>query len=257
MVRMPALGEVASEGVVRFLKRPGAPVKRDEPVAEVETDKVSIELVAPEDGTIESFAVAEQSVVAIDGPLYVLRVEPAAPTETAFPELGAMTLRWDAGHVQARARGLGEPRAAEAALILTALARALAAVPALLPHDRGLVVSWVDVDPSSARWLCGPLALDVQVAAALAWTRVDQAAEPRDSHSTLRVLRLHHTAVRSARASSHAPLQLVIGPVRDEPTVVSGVVVVRPSATITIESRASSDALLRFADALAEQLTQV
>ena len=59
VVRMPALGDGVFEGVVRFLKPPGAQVQRDEPVAEVETDKVSIELVAPESGTIESLPVAD------------------------------------------------------------------------------------------------------------------------------------------------------------------------------------------------------
>ncbi len=71
------------------------------------------------------------------------------------------------------------------------------------------------------------------------------------------MLRLHHRAARSARLGGDAPLRVVIGPVHDEPAVVSGVVVVRPLATIDVQGDASADVLLRFVAALAEQLGQV
>ena len=66
-----------------------------------------------------------------------------------------------------------------------------------------------------------------------------------------------HRVARSARWGGHAPLQVVIGPVHAEPAVVSGVVVVRPLATITVEANAGADVLLRFVAVLAEQLGQV
>jgi len=42
-----------------------------------------------------------------------------------------------------------------------------------------------------------------------------------------------------------------------EPVVISGVVVVRPQATITVEANAGADVMLRFVAVLAEQLGQV
>ena len=45
---MPKLGETVVEGIiVRWLKRPGDIVRADEPLAEVESDKVSTDLPSP------------------------------------------------------------------------------------------------------------------------------------------------------------------------------------------------------------------
>jgi len=47
-VRMPQMGESIAEGtVVRWLKRPGEAVKRDEPLFEISTDKVDTEIPSP------------------------------------------------------------------------------------------------------------------------------------------------------------------------------------------------------------------
>lgn len=52
-VIMPQLGESVVEGkIVRWLKREGERVQRFEPLLEVETDKVTTEVTAPEEGTL-------------------------------------------------------------------------------------------------------------------------------------------------------------------------------------------------------------
>ncbi len=52
-VVMPQLGESVVEGkIVRWLKREGERVQRFEPLLEVETDKVTTEVTAPEEGTL-------------------------------------------------------------------------------------------------------------------------------------------------------------------------------------------------------------
>lgn len=262
VVRVPALGESVTGGVVRFLKKPGESVQRDEPVAELETDKVSIELVAPEAGLIESLVAADQATVRVDDPLYVLRPGASAPLHTRpappprLPALAEATLRWDVGHIRARARGLAGPPAGEAALILTAIARALAAVPGLSPSGRAIATSWVDLERDTPRWVCAPLPVDIDVAGALALTRVGLPGEPPGADPQLRVLRLHGGVARSARLAGSAALQIVIGPVQDEPVVIAGAVVVRPIATISVETRAGRE-LLPFVAVLAEQLAQV
>src|SRR6187401_1027202 len=50
-VKVPTLGESVSEATIgEWLKQPGDPVRLDEPVASLETDKVAIEVPAPAAG---------------------------------------------------------------------------------------------------------------------------------------------------------------------------------------------------------------
>lgn len=52
-VKIPALGESISEGVIaRWLKPNGSAVRTDEPLVELETDKASVEIPAPQDGIL-------------------------------------------------------------------------------------------------------------------------------------------------------------------------------------------------------------
>ncbi|NBJ10379.1 2-oxoglutarate dehydrogenase complex dihydrolipoyllysine-residue succinyltransferase [Microvirga arsenatis] len=52
-IRVPTLGESVSEATIgRWFKKPGDPVKADEPVLELETDKVTLEVNAPASGTL-------------------------------------------------------------------------------------------------------------------------------------------------------------------------------------------------------------
>jgi 2-oxoglutarate dehydrogenase E2 component (dihydrolipoamide succinyltransferase) len=54
-IMTPALGESVTEATVaRWAKNPGEAVKRDEVLVELETDKVSLEVVAPEDGVLSA-----------------------------------------------------------------------------------------------------------------------------------------------------------------------------------------------------------
>ena len=63
-VTMPQLGESVTEGTItRWLKAEGDEVEIDEPLAEVDTDKVNAELPSPVAGTIVKFLVSEGSTV--------------------------------------------------------------------------------------------------------------------------------------------------------------------------------------------------
>src|ERR1043166_7748963 len=65
-IKVPAMGESVTEATVaRWFKKEGDAVKRDEPVLELETDKVTVEVPAPADGAIESISVAEGATVQV------------------------------------------------------------------------------------------------------------------------------------------------------------------------------------------------
>ena len=65
---MPKMGDAMTEGkVVRWYKRPGDAVKKGEAVAEIETDKVNLDLEAEGSGTLGQHAAKEGEVVQVGG----------------------------------------------------------------------------------------------------------------------------------------------------------------------------------------------
>mgnify|MGYP000964897293 CR=1 FL=1 len=57
-IRVPTLGESVTEATIaRWLKKAGEAVRADEPVVELETDKVSLEVPAPEAGVLAEILV--------------------------------------------------------------------------------------------------------------------------------------------------------------------------------------------------------
>ena len=63
-IMTPALGELVTEATVaRWAKKAGELVKRDELLVELETDKVSLEVVAPEDGVLSEINADEGATV--------------------------------------------------------------------------------------------------------------------------------------------------------------------------------------------------
>ena len=66
-VIMPQMGESIAEGtLVRWLKQVGDPVRRDEPLFEISTDKVDTEIPSPADGVLQEIKVQEGETVAIE-----------------------------------------------------------------------------------------------------------------------------------------------------------------------------------------------
>ncbi len=67
---MPKMGDAMTEGkVVRWYKKAGEPVKKGEPVLEIETDKVNLDLEAEADGTLGDLKAAEGQTVPVGGVL--------------------------------------------------------------------------------------------------------------------------------------------------------------------------------------------
>src|SRR5829696_7922386 len=93
---MPKAGDAMTEGkVVKWYKQPGDAVKRGEPVAEIETDKVNLDLEAEADGTLGAHAAKEGDMVPVGNVLARILGEgekdeaPAAPKEEPKKEEAA------------------------------------------------------------------------------------------------------------------------------------------------------------------------
>src|SRR5690242_10249348 len=65
-IRVPTLGESVTEATVgKWFKRPGDAVAVDEPLVELETDKVTLEVPAPAAGVLSDIAVKDGDTVAV------------------------------------------------------------------------------------------------------------------------------------------------------------------------------------------------
>src|SRR5947207_2785133 len=65
-IRVPTLGESVTEASVgRWFKKPGEAVAVDEPLVELETDKVTIDVPAPTAGVLGEIAAKQGDIVAI------------------------------------------------------------------------------------------------------------------------------------------------------------------------------------------------
>ena len=80
-VTMPQLGESVTEGtVLQWFKKPGDTVALDEPLCEIETEKVAAELPSPFEGTLGEIFVPEGETIDVDAPLCtIIEVAAAAP----------------------------------------------------------------------------------------------------------------------------------------------------------------------------------
>jgi pyruvate dehydrogenase E2 component (dihydrolipoamide acetyltransferase) len=98
-VVMPQMGESIAEGtIVRWIKKVGDQVDRDEPLFEISTDKVDAEIPAPAAGVLTDIKVKEGETVPVNSVVAVIGVAgeaksaveaPAAEPEPAVPEAAA------------------------------------------------------------------------------------------------------------------------------------------------------------------------
>jgi 2-oxoglutarate dehydrogenase E2 component (dihydrolipoamide succinyltransferase) len=92
---VPALGEsVTTATVARWIKQQGETVAADEPLVELETDKVTVEVNAPSTGVLSSIGVPEGTEVEVGAVLGTVDAgdglaadKPAAPKRAAVPTL--------------------------------------------------------------------------------------------------------------------------------------------------------------------------
>ena len=83
-IKVPVLGESITEATVgRWFKKPGDAVKADEPLVELETDKVTVEVPAPVAGVLGDILAAQGATVAIGALLGALNERGASPAKGA------------------------------------------------------------------------------------------------------------------------------------------------------------------------------
>src|SRR5262245_60432021 len=85
-IRVPTLGESVTEATIgKWFKKPGDPVAVDEPLVELETDKVTIEVPAPAAGVLGEIAAKDGQTVAVGALLGQIKdgAGAAAPTAKA------------------------------------------------------------------------------------------------------------------------------------------------------------------------------
>jgi 2-oxoglutarate dehydrogenase E2 component (dihydrolipoamide succinyltransferase) len=92
-IRVPALGESVTEATIaKWFKNAGDAVKADEPLVELETDKVTVEVPAPASGRLASIDAAAGAVVNVGALLGAIE-EGAAGTATSPKAAEAMTAK--------------------------------------------------------------------------------------------------------------------------------------------------------------------
>ena len=107
-IKVPAMGESVTEATVaRWFKKEGDSVSRDEPVLELETDKVTVEVPAPADGAIESISVQAGATVQVGAVLGAI-----AEGKKGTPSATAATRNPDAAAPKTEAPKSAPPRAA-------------------------------------------------------------------------------------------------------------------------------------------------
>ena len=79
-IRVPTLGESVTEATIgKWFKKPGDAVAVDEPLVELETDKVTIEVPAPAAGVLEEIAAKDGETVAVGALLGQIKEGARAP----------------------------------------------------------------------------------------------------------------------------------------------------------------------------------
>src|SRR6187397_229761 len=95
-VTMPQMGESIAEGtIVRWLKKIGDTVDRDEPLFEISTDKVDAEIPSPAEGVLTEITAHEGDTVAVNSVVANIAAagESAAPVAAAPAHTNQDTVR--------------------------------------------------------------------------------------------------------------------------------------------------------------------
>ena len=118
-VIMPKMGDAMEEGtLLRWLKQVGEEVQAGDPIAEIETDKVSLEIEAADSGVLSQTLVAEGAVVPIGTPIATIGEEVVATAPAAAeaaPAAAAAVPAPEAAAANGRAAAAPAPVAAAAA----------------------------------------------------------------------------------------------------------------------------------------------
>jgi pyruvate dehydrogenase E2 component (dihydrolipoamide acetyltransferase) len=139
-VVMPQMGESIAEGtIVRWIKKVGDNVDRDEPLFEISTDKVDAEIPSPAAGVLTEIKVKEGETVAVNSVVATIGKAGEAPSPSAAqgkPSRGAASPRDGAAKASASTQSQGDGSAAEKSIAEEAGSRAEPPAKAGLPRPR-------------------------------------------------------------------------------------------------------------------------
>ena len=222
--KLPDLGEGVAEGeVVRWLVREGDEIAEDQPLAEVLTDKATVEIPSPRAGRVLRLGAAEGERVPV-GHVLVEIEEREAGDAAASPDSPAEEATAPAaGSAEAEAGPSFSPTVRPAAKEAAGLLRAVEATPAVRALARELGIDLTQVKASGpggrilpddvkraaakneARLEGGPApAVALEVEAPAAGTALDAAPPPESPDESRVALRGLRRKIAEAMAKSHA-----------------------------------------------------
>src|SRR4051812_20140465 len=108
-IKVPALGESVTEATIgQWFKKEGEAVKADEPVVELETDKVTVEVPAPAAGVLQRIAVKPGETVNVGAVLGAI-ADGVAAAAVAEPAKAAPAAKQAAAAAQPAAKAAVQP----------------------------------------------------------------------------------------------------------------------------------------------------
>ncbi|MBL8568980.1 MAG: 2-oxoglutarate dehydrogenase complex dihydrolipoyllysine-residue succinyltransferase [Phreatobacter sp.] len=203
-IRVPTLGESVTEATVaKWFKKPGEAVKQDEPLVELETDKVTLEINAPASGTLAEIVADTGTTVGVSALLgQIAEGAAAAAPAKAAPK--------------AEAPKAEAPKAAPAAAPAKAASADNGPAVARLAAESGVAASAVAGSGKDGRVTKGDMlaAIATGVSAAPAPAAVPVAARPASSaadaprEERVKMTRLRQTIARRLKEAQSTAAML-------------------------------------------------
>ena len=133
-IRVPTLGESVTEATIgKWFKKPGDAVAVDEPLVELETDKVTIEVPAPAAGTLAEISAKDGDTVAVGALLGQIKDGAGAPAKPAAAKAASAAESKPAAAKPAPAPAAAPPKAAPTDAPLAPSVRRVAAESGMDP----------------------------------------------------------------------------------------------------------------------------
>ena len=80
-IDLPQVGESVTEGTIqKWLKKPGDKISKYDPLVEVETDKVTMEVPSPVNGVMGTIIAQEGSTIPMGAPICEMETDEAVPS---------------------------------------------------------------------------------------------------------------------------------------------------------------------------------
>ncbi|HEX2594608.1 MAG TPA: 2-oxoglutarate dehydrogenase complex dihydrolipoyllysine-residue succinyltransferase [Rhizomicrobium sp.] len=199
-IKVPAMGESVTEATVaRWFKHEGDAVKRDEPLLELETDKVTVEVPAPADGMLESISVKDGDTVVVGALLGAIKEgaagNPSVVTATN-PTAATPAPKAEAPKPAPAAPAAPAPAPKSATVVAMPSARRIA-------EENGLDLNAVSGSGRDGRVTKGDMLGALEARAAMRDSKVQPAAAPAQAAPRARAdreERVHMTRLRKTIA---------------------------------------------------------